>query len=260
MPTKRPKSREQTFRDERKLGVERLVERIFINYPRTLSFSHRSLGSLRHPYTSLISDTASRYTSTKRKITYLLEALLDAKSEKQAWMRVERIFDCMLGDSLMEKMKLDILLCSELLQRFELLWTRLGGASGGTISEDAYKQFQQQLYFTLLGVEDMSLLPATMQFILEDYQYDSQGKSGIEFSGFANSMLELADNWTRSREAADFVAFMDQIIECLSPSAAQSLKADAPSEFTLNKEAFFRAGVVVPRVENEKTVYYRTAL
>ncbi|AYU81599.1 conserved hypothetical protein [Leishmania infantum JPCM5] len=260
MPAKVANSKTQTLRDGRKLGVEKLVELVFIGRPRTLSFSHRSLGSLRHPYSSLVCETSAARASTQDKITYLLEAFSEAKAEKKAWMRVERIFDSMLGDALMEKMKLGLLLSSELLQRFEVLWIRLGGASGDIISEDTYKQFHQQLYFTLFGIEQMTLLPATMQFILEDYQYDSQGKSGIEFGSFAHSMLELADNWAGSREVADYVAFMDKIVECYPDSTVQPRKAHAPDELTLSKEAFFRGGVVVPRVEGEQTVYHRITL
>ncbi|KAG5470859.1 hypothetical protein CUR178_02165 [Leishmania enriettii] len=260
MPANGAKSRRQMLRDGRKLSVEKLVEFVFIKSPRTLSFSHRSMGSLRHPYSRLIFEVAAACTTNRSKITYLLEALLEAKAEKQNWMRAERIFDSMLGDSLMEKMKLDLLLSSELLQRFEVLWSRLGGAAGGVVSEDTYKQFQQQLYFTLFEIEDMALLPATMQFILEDYHYDSRGKGVIDFGGFANSMLELADNWTQSRAVADFASFTDRIIECCPDSSAESSKARAPGDFTLSKEAFFRGGVVVPRVEGGQTVYCRTTL
>ncbi|CBZ29436.1 conserved hypothetical protein [Leishmania mexicana MHOM/GT/2001/U1103] len=260
MPAKGAKSKAQKLCDARKLGVEKLVELVFIERPRTLSFSHRSLGSLRHPYSSLICETSADRASSQDKITYLLEVFLEAKGEKKTWMRVERIFDSMLGDALMEKMKLELLLSSKLLQRFEVLWVRLGGVNGGIISEDAYKQFHQQLYFTLFGIEQMTLLPATMQFILEDYKYDSQGKSGIEFGRFANSMLELADNWARSREVADYVAFMDRIMECCPASTVQSRKTHASDEFTLSKEAFFRGGVVVPRVEGEQIVYHRINL
>ncbi|CAG9580019.1 conserved hypothetical protein [Leishmania major strain Friedlin] len=260
MPAKSAKSKTQTLRDERKLGVEKLVELVFIGRPRTLSFSHRSLGSLRHPYSSLICETSAACASTQDKIMYLLEVFLEAKAEKKAWMRVERIFDSMLGDALMEKMKLGLLLSSELLQRFEVLWIRLGGVNGGFIFEDAYKQFHQHLYFTLFGIEQMTLLPATMQFILEDYQYDSHDKSGIDFGSFAHSMLELADNWAGSREVTDYVAFMDKIIECYPASAVKPCKTHAPDELTLSKDAFFRGGVVVPRVEGEQIVYHRITL
>ncbi|GET91381.1 hypothetical protein, conserved [Leishmania tarentolae] len=260
MPTKGAKLKSERLRDGRKLGVENLVELVFIERPRTLSFSHRSLGSLRHPYSSLIYESSSARTSTQRKIAYLLEVFLEAKSEKKNWLRVERIFDSVLGDDLMEKVKIDLLFSSELLQRFEVLWCRLGGVADGMISEDAYKQFHQQLYFTLFEVEHMTLLPATMHFILEDYQYDSRGKNGIAFGSFANSMLELADNWTPSRVVEDYVAFMDRIIECSPPSSVQACKADAPDEFILSKEAFFRGGVVVPRMEDKQIVYYRTTL
>ncbi|KAG5470446.1 hypothetical protein LSCM1_01690 [Leishmania martiniquensis] len=260
MPVNAAKSKRQMLRDGRKLSVEKLVELVFIKSPRTLSFSHRSLGSLRHPYSRLIFEATATLTSTRSKITYLLEAFLDAKAEKQTWIRVERIFDSMLGDALMEKMKLDLLLSSELLQRFEVLWSRLGGVASGVISEDTYKQFQQLLYFTLFGIEDMALLPATMQFILEDYQCDSRGKGVIDFGGFANSVLELADNWTQSRTVADFVAFTDRIIECYPDSSSQPSKAHAPEEFTLSKDAFFRGGVVVPKVEGGQAVYSRTTI
>ncbi|AIO00942.1 hypothetical protein LPMP_320550 [Leishmania panamensis] len=260
MPTKSTQLRKQTLRDGRKSRVEKLVELVFIKSPRTLSFSHRSLGSLRHPYSSLICEMSAAFTSTKDKITYLLEAFSDAKAEMQIWMRVERIFDSKLADVLMEKMKFELLLSSELLHRFEVLWSRLGGVSGGIISEDAYKQFQQLLYVVLFGIEDMALLPATRQFILEDYQYDSRGNIGVDFGSFANSMLELVDNWTRSRIVADYVEFVDRIIECYPASSAQSCKAHAPDEFTLSREAFFRGGVVVPKVECEQVVYNRTTL
>ncbi|KAK7199654.1 hypothetical protein NESM_000010700 [Novymonas esmeraldas] len=260
MPATGSRQRRPTPRDGRKIGIEKLVERVFIRSPRTLSFSHRSLGSLRHPYASLICEACAARSSTQDKVTYLLEVFLEAKSEKETWARVERIFDSKLGDALMEKIKLDLLMSSELLQRFEVLWSRLGGRSGGVIGEDAYKQFQQQLYFTLFGIEDMALLPATMQFILEDYQYDSQGKSGIEFGGFANSMLELADNWTRTRAVADFVAFTDRVIGLFPAAASQPQRTGVSADFTLSPEAFFRGGVVVPRTDNGETAYVRTTL
>lgn len=260
MPPRPQTNTNQPPRDGRKLAVEKLVERVFIRNTRTFGFSHRALGSLRHPYTNLICDGCASRASNQDKLTYLLKVFLEAKDEKETWMRIERIFDSKLGDELMESFKLNLLRSTELLQRLEVLWSRLGGESGGLITEDSYKQFHQQLYFTVFGIDDMALLPATMQFILEDYQYDSQGKNGIEFGAFASSMLELTDNWTRTRTIADFSAFMDRIIG-FYPATTPPPKAKRASDgFTLNQETFFRGGVVVPRVENGVTEYYRTTM
>jgi hypothetical protein len=260
MPPKKTRGKAQPSRDARKVTVEKLVERVFIKKPRTLSFSHRSIGSLRHPYTQLVYEASFGSNARGDRVTYLLEALLDAKKEKEHWQRVERIFDSKLGDEHMEKMKLDLLFSPELIESFEVLWSCIGGISGGFLTEEAYRQFQQQLYFTLLDVNDIALVPATMQFIQEDMHSDCQNEAGLDFGGFATSMLELADNWTPSRNTADYVAFMHRIIDAFAAVPNTHSTATQDGDFTLNQDTFFRGGVVTPAEVNGVTLYHRTTL
>lgn len=236
------------------------MERVFIRKPRTFSFSHRSTGSLRHPYTQLIYEASFGANARSDRLTYMLEAFLDAKKEKEHWQRVERIFDSKLADEHMEKMKLDLLFSPELLQCFEVLWSRIGGVSGGYLSEEAYRQFQQQLYSTLLDINDIALVPATMQFIQEDLHNDCQSDAGLDFAGFATSMLELADNWTATRNVADYIAFMRRITETFAEVSHSPIEAAQKTEFTLNQDSFFRGGIVQLVDDNGATVYRRATL
>lgn len=260
MPPKSLRGRAQPSRDVRKATVEKLVERVFIKKPRTLSFSHRAAGSLRHPYALLVYEASLGANARDDRITYFLEAFLDSKKEKEHWQRVERIFDSKLGDEHMEKMKLELLFSPELLQCFEVLWSRIGGPSGGYLSEDAYRQFQQQLYFILLDIDDIALLPATMQFIQEDLYNDCQSDAGLDFAGFATSMLELADNWTPTRAVADYVAFARKLIDAFTEKPSSPSNGADASDYFLNQDTFFRGGVIVPVTQNEATVFARTTL
>lgn len=255
MPSKTLKGRPQPQRDARKATIEKLVERVFIRKPRTFSFSHRSTGSLRHPYTQLIYEASYGASARSDRLTYILEAFLDAKKEKEHWQRVERIFDSKLADAHMEKMKLDLLFSADLLQCFEVLWSRIGGVSGGFLSEEAYRQFQQQLYSTLLDINDIALVPATMQFIQEDMHSDCQSDAGLDFAGFASSMLELADNWTPTRNVSDYIAFMRRITEAFAEVPHSPTATAQDAEFTLNQDTFFRGGVICPVEADGVTLY-----
>ncbi|KPA84550.1 putative mitochondrial hypothetical protein [Leptomonas pyrrhocoris] len=260
MPSKAANGRPYPARDTRKAPVEKLVERVFIKKPRILSFSHRSAGSLRHPYAQLVYEASLGATARGDRLTYILEAFLDAKKEKTHWQRVERIFDSKLGDEHMEKMKLDLLFSPELLQCLEVLWSRVGGVSGGFMTEDAYRQFQQQLYFMLLDINDIGLVPATMQFIQEDIHTDCKSEAGLDFAGFATSILELADNWTPTRCIPDYVAFVRKITEAFTPEAKQTIEFTNEDDFRLNQDTFFIGGVIKPVQVNGETIYRRTTI
>lgn len=260
MPAKQVKQR-QPPHDARKATIERLVERVFIKRPRTLSFSHRSSGSLRHPYTQLVYEASLGPNVRDDRVTYILEAFLDAKKEKEHWQRVERIFDSKLGDEYIEKVKMDLLFSPELLQCFEVLWSHVGGVSGGFLTEEAYRQVQQQLYFILLDVDDIALVPATMQFIQEDMHNDCQNDAGLDFSGFATSMLELADNWTPTRSVGDYIDFMKRITEAfVAVPKTPRESSDNNDGFSLSQDTFFRGGIINLVESNGGVTYRRTTL
>lgn len=76
-------------------------------------------------------------------------------------------------------------------------------------------------------VEETSLIDAK-----KDWEWDRQGKNYLEFQSFFVSLFELADVWTPSLEASDYVGFLQQLLEALSyqPEADDAKRHFKPDE------------------------------
>lgn len=234
---------------------ERLAERVFVESPRTFSFSHRQPGSLRHPYLSLVVDLVECIPAHKR-VESILEALLDAKDEGGKWQRVGAIFDSKIEAPEIDKRRMEILTSPEVMSKIESLWSLLGGTQGSFLTVDIYRRFHALMYAVILGSDDVSLTAATITTVNEDYAYDARDFAGVSYGSFALSMLEIADNWTKSRNPADYAAFLQSLVEAHDPTmrcftSVCQTAAVATTDFSLSDNVFFSGGLLVKhQVEN----------
>lgn len=146
-----------------------------------------------------------------------------------------------------------LLLSVEFLQQVEILWERLVDTTRNSLSEEEYKQFHKVLYFLLLDIEDITIFTATMGFSQDDFYFDSRGTVSVSFGSFAMCMLELADNWTNSRDPKDYAAFMNHILEKY-PVKVETTNEQSNS-FSLNKGTYFSGGVIISRTVSNSIEY-----
>ncbi|KAH9578626.1 hypothetical protein LSM04_000955 [Trypanosoma melophagium] len=235
-------------------SVENFAERIFISSPRLFSFSHRVLGSLRHPYVVVVVDLLdSDSYASKNRVEEFMGALLQSRDEEEKWARVASMFDSKLTAEEVDALRRKVSLNAEIKISIEALWDGLGGVSNGLIKEDDYKTFHFKMYSYLLGIDNVSAITATSAAVSEDFIYDKRGSNGVPFGSFAVSMLELADNWTRTRKPEDYVRFLNEVCEnCLPSQQKQPPKHVALS---YKKPVFFSGGLVC-RVDGGDHVMY----
>ncbi|RNF04626.1 uncharacterized protein Tco025E_07935 [Trypanosoma conorhini] len=240
--------------------VENFAERVFISNPRLFSFSHRGLVSLRHPYTAVVVDMVDSDPSRKvNRLEELLGALLQSRDEERKWTRVATMFDTKLTGEEIDAFRRKISLNPQIRLCIEALWVYLGGLFNGVVLEDEYKAFHFKLYSYLLRIDSVSVVTSTSAAILEDFAYDKRGAVGVEFGSFAISMLELADNWTRTRELEEYIHFLRDIRDtCLEKKQHHSVK----EVFVPNYKApvYFSGGLVCRVQEGDKVVYSRKRL
>ncbi|RNF05654.1 hypothetical protein TraAM80_04487 [Trypanosoma rangeli] len=246
----RPKGKSQST-------VESFAERIFISNPRLFSFSHRVLLSLRHPYTAVVVDVVDSDPSREKdRLEEILGALLQSRDEERKWTRVATMFDLKLTAEEIDVCRRKISLNPEIRVRIESLWTQLGGISNGVVLEEDYKAFHVSLYSYLLKIDSVSVATSSCAAIVEDFTYDKRGAVGVDFGSFAISMLELADNWTRTREVAEYIHFFSDIYDnCLKKKHLRSSR----EVFVPNYKApvYFSGGLVCRAQEGDKVVFSR---
>lgn len=245
----------------KKYTVERLAERIFVSFPRVISFSHRNLSSLRHPFLSLAVESVRAMTSNHSSyISGLLEALLESQQEADKWGRVELMFDSQMHNPDLDSRRSNVMLSFEVTSKIEALWSiALGGKSSNLLTEDSYQYFQQFLYFYVFGVDDVSLIPATLSATKEDFEFDSRGREGVTFEAFAVSMMEFVDNWTNTRETRDYVLFLEGIVNKAIPPREIPDPEEKPP-LTLPKNPCFSGGLLGKRSVNGYVEYYKCEL
>lgn len=237
---------------------ERLAKIVFVEAPRTFSFSHRPPGSLRHPYLPFVLDLMETVPVHKR-VECILEAFLDAKNEAEKWKRVGAVFDAKMSSPEFDKKRTEILTSAEVMVRVEALWSLLGGTQGSFLTNDVYRQFHTRLYSILLGSDDVSLAAATITAVNEDYAYDARDFAGISYGSFALSVLEVADNWTKSRQPTEYAAFFQRILDSLVPVSRRFSSQPPPpnplTEICLSENVFFCGGILIKH-QSENHVQY----
>lgn len=238
--------------------VERLAERVFVSFPRVISFSHRRLTSLRHPFLPLaVECVQTKAKNTSYYIGKLLEALLESSNEAEKWNRVEYMFDSQMHNEDLDKKRTSLLLSVEITIKIEALWSIAlrGKKDNGMLSEENYQYFHQFLYFSTFNIEDLSLVPGLIGPIKEDFEFDCSGREGVTFESFAVSMLEFADNWTGSREPSDYALFLDKIIKKVLPP--KEVTYNPRPEYKIPPTAFFSGGLLGRRSVNNYVEYYK---
>ncbi|KAH8613409.1 hypothetical protein ERJ75_000793200 [Trypanosoma vivax] len=240
-------------------SVEGLVERVFISSPRVFSFSHRVLPSIRHPYIAVILDMVNSdgYKKASR-VEVLLGALTEYRDEERKWTRVGSMFDTKLTAEMIDTFRRKVSLDMDVMMCIEKLWNNLGGPICGAVREEEYRAFHYKLFSYLLNIDDVSVVTSTSTAIAEDYVYDERNNNGVVFESFAISVLELADNWTKSREVRDFVHFLTDINNRCSIRKAPRLARHVLPY--CEGSAYFAGGVVSKAKEGDKEIFVRTRL
>ncbi|ESL08420.1 hypothetical protein TRSC58_03877 [Trypanosoma rangeli SC58] len=240
--------------------VESFAERIFISNPRLFSFSHRVLLSLRHPYTAVVVDVIDSDPSRKKdRLEEILGALLQSRDEERKWMRVATMFDSKLTAEEIDVFRRKISLNPEIRLCIETLWTQVGGISNGVVLEEDYKAFHVSLYSYLLRIDSVSVATSSSAAILEDFNYDKRGAVGVDFGSFAISMLELADNWTRTRELEEYIHFFTDIYKnCLEKKHLHSVREVFVPIY--KAPVYFAGGLICRVQEGDKVVFSRKRL
>lgn len=243
----------------KKYNVERLAERVFVSCPRVISFSHRGLCSVRHPFLPLVMDSLPDSPAYQKKslVDGLLAALLESQQETEKWSRVEQMFDSKMHYSDLDTKRNDIMLSYPVTSKIEALWTiALNGKHSTVLTEESYHLFHQLLYAIVFKTDDRSLKPATIGAIKEDYEYDTRGREGVSFESFSISILEFADNWTPSREVRDYVSFLENIVCVLRPPHETP---DAPEveKVSIPDAAYFSSALLSKRLVNGRIEYYK---
>ncbi|KEG14762.1 hypothetical protein DQ04_00321310 [Trypanosoma grayi] len=235
--------------------VENFAERVFISCPRVFSFSHRVLTSLRHPYLAVVVDLVdSDYYRKKSRVEELLGALLQSRDEEPKWARVASMFDSKLTAEEIDLLRRKVSLNTGIRVCIETIWAALGGVSYGVIKEEEYKGFHYKLYSYLLKIDNVSVVTSTSAAIAEDFMYDKKNDYGVTFGPFAISMLELTDNWTKTRDPDEYVLFLRGIIDrCLTKRPCIPTKQD---DIPLYKYPVYFSGGLVCRIEEGDHVRY----
>ncbi|ORC88449.1 uncharacterized protein TM35_000173210 [Trypanosoma theileri] len=235
--------------------VENFAERIFISSPRLFSFSHRVLGSLRHPYVVVVVDLLnSNSCANKNRVEEFMGAFLQSREEEEKWGRVASMFDSKLTAEEVDTLRRKVSLNADIRISIEALWSGLGGVSNGVVKEDDYNTFHFRMYSYLLGIDNVSAITSTSASVLEDFIYDKRGGNGVPFGSFAVSMLELADNWTRTRKPDDYVRFLNDVHDNCLPRPPK-LPAKHDISLSYEKPVYFSGGLVC-RVDDDDHVEY----
>ncbi|CCW62720.1 unnamed protein product [Phytomonas sp. EM1] len=228
--------------DYRKISVEQLSERIFLHNPRVFGFSHRSLSSLRHPRLPLVLECL-KWTANKEKknVSALLDMFQASAIDADKWERAATVFDKKMDAPVFDKPRQQLILSREIIQQLEILWCFLVDGKSSAITEDVYKIFHNSLYTYFLGVDEVSVQTAWLSSVNADFLWDCRNGRDVNFEAFCLSMLELADNWTLSREPEDFIAFLKDIVSfTVLPRKPSGL--DSRYSFSLNNGIFFLGG------------------
>lgn len=242
----------------KKYTVESLTERVFVSVPRVISFSHRRLTSLRHPFLPLaVECVQSKAKNTSYYIGKLLEALLESNNEVEKWNRVEYMFDSQMHNEDLDKKRTALLLSVDITIKIEALWTIAlrGKKDNRILSEENYQHFHQFLYFSMFSIEDLSLVPGLIGPIKEDFEFDCGGGEGVTFEAFAVSMLEFADNWTVSRAPSDYALFLDNIAKKALPF--KDVSFTPKPEYKVPPNVYFSGGLLGKRSANNYVEYYK---
>nr|CCC95900.1 unnamed protein product [Trypanosoma congolense IL3000] len=235
-------------------AVEILAERVFVWCPRLFSFSHRVLSSVRHPYLAVTLDRVD-YDGRKRnnRIELLLGALTESRDEENKWTRVAQMFDSMLTADVLDKLRRKVALSADVMICIETLWNGVGGVVHGILKEDDYKALHYKLYSFLLNIDDVNVVTSSSAAISEDFIYDQRNNVGVTFEYFAISMLELADNWTRTRDVSDYINFLRDINKrCVKSVERPSVRPPLPY---CRKSAFFSGGIIRKVADGDSVSY-----
>lgn len=237
--------------------VENFAERVFISRPRLFSFSHRVLTSLRHPYLSVVVELVDSEAFRKKdRVGELLGALVQSRDEEHKWNRVASMFDLKLTAEEVDGFRRKISLNHEIGVYIEKIWSRLGGITNKVIKEDEYRAFHYKLYSYLLNIDSVNVISSSSVAVSEDYAYDKRDNVGVTFGSFAVSMLELADNWTKTREQDEYISFFKNIHDtCLETRKLQFSQSDVIPNY--EKPLYFSFGIITQVEKNDDVVFVK---
>ncbi|CCW70551.1 unnamed protein product, partial [Phytomonas sp. Hart1] len=257
MPTRKRLQSVKLQADYRKISVDQISERIFLLNSRVFGFSHRSLSSLRHPRIPFVLECLKWSSNIEKKnVSELLDMFEVNTNEVERWERAAAIFDKKIHALVIDKPRQQLILSREIMQQLEVLWCFLMDSKNRIITEDAYKNFHGRLYTYFLGVDEMSLQTAWLSSLNADFLWDCRNNRGVNFEAFCLSMLELADNWTFSRESDDFIAFFKSVVSFIVlPTKPSELKHT--SLFPLMSGMFFSGGIIEKVLHNGRIEYIK---
>lgn len=218
-------NREKT--QQKKTGVEILGERVFVQSPRMLSFTHRCLTSIRHPFVPLAvgavntdeQPSKSKKTANLSRAERLAELLGDT-SDEEKWKAVGRMLDSMMFEKDIATRRQHALENPSLRRALEMWWCKAGGTTTKGICEESYKQLHALIYKEILHVNDICMHGIITKAVSHDWQWDSEGKGEVSFGRWYVSLLEIADNWVPNCEGENYGAFLENLLQVVTPKPA----------------------------------------
>lgn len=218
--------------EEAKKGllIASYAEHVFMKAARSIPFTHRTLLSLRHPFTEHLRGRALKRTGGTKaegtvQVNFLLRELMRVETVVDQWKRVGDIFDAKADVATFDETREAMCVSSAITVAIEALWGAIPKARPETLDEAAYHAFHCGLASWLFRVEDMGLLSVLAPAFHADYMVDAGDGEGVTFPAFALSMLELADNWVASRDIAEMTRLLQDARTHAVPAAAASRAA-----------------------------------
>jgi len=254
-------------RFDSKLKDSIALEYLFVTRPRFLSFSHRTIHSLRHPRTAfiqyleesginnnnpvvatngtttgMITSRRGRRASIDRPVKKLERLDLSTnvayrEEEEFTWVEIGHVFDSVCFEPGTELVaKCECVLQPWAVHRQVELWWNFLGCGKDRMTVEMYTALHRALFSTLMQ-EPISEIPLQIlkNSIDVDWVVDSRGGSSVSYGQFAMSMLEIADNWTNCVDADGYAKFLAELLEKIKlwyeePAIAPTKTADERAE------------------------------
>eukprot|EP01065_Artemidia_motanka_P004195 TRINITY_DN1200_c2_g1_i1.p1 TRINITY_DN1200_c2_g1~~TRINITY_DN1200_c2_g1_i1.p1 ORF type:complete len:425 (+),score=45.33 TRINITY_DN1200_c2_g1_i1:50-1276(+) len=247
------------------------LDRLFVSQPRTISFSHRPLLSMRHPYLRhvLLDDLPKRSTKGKTRRQSVREKMPTTKAqrlqptspqlmaeEERKWADLGHLFDVIaLEDEVLQRRTL-LLSADPFTVAVDRLWSHLVPTSDPYLRFQGYmrlhccvwERFVAPVTSPAVSTVDADDSPARSmkaeqrlvqqcytQSAAADWVVDSQGREGVPYESLLMSLYELTDNWVDNCSAEPYAAFILSILDDLE-SAVGSGETPAPDPSTVTRK------------------------
>ena len=233
------------------------LKRLVVFAPRLTPFMNRSPNSMRHPRVTQIvwaqEITSKTSTALVTQVKDPLEAMVRwqhtdmignsavVRAQIHRWNVVGEVFDPLittidaaayLRDHISKHVD-----WQRALRRF---WDKLVVPVEVLVKpQDSLDKISQSAYFyfeirVIAALWDDRAVMDCIDSIEQDFYMDCKDAPGVTYTNFANSMLELADNWTSSVNVDEYVAFLVDLYD-KTFTADWAVEADAIL-FTNNKK------------------------